>query len=117
MARTNHDRGVTLSEAVPTLLDYYSALGIIFGGCCVNVFAYEQLLLMNSKIGSALTFSQMLFITLQSLPSFIYFTPTSWRPRVRPREIPFREWILQVLVMSAASLMNNWAYAYRGKGF
>ncbi|KAH8828254.1 UAA transporter [Flagelloscypha sp. PMI_526] len=107
------DRGVSVREAAPALLDFSSALSMIFGGCCVNVFVYEQLLLMNPTIGSALTFSQMLFITLQSLPTFLHRPHGHWMPRLKPRNIPLREWMFQVAVMSSASLLNNWVYAYK----
>ncbi|KAF8195522.1 UAA transporter, partial [Pholiota molesta] len=86
-------------------------LSMVFGGCCSNVLAYEQLLIMNPHIGSALTFSQMLFITLQSLPSFMTFS-SGILPRLKPRQVPLYRWLLQVLVVTSGSLLNNWAFAY-----
>ncbi|KAF8158242.1 UAA transporter [Crassisporium funariophilum] len=103
---------IGVSQIAPALLDFYTALSLVFGGCCSNVLAYEQLLLMNPRIGSALTFSQMLFITAQSLPSFLGFSKTSYFPRLKPRQVPLSQWGLQVLVLTAGSLLNNWAFAY-----
>jgi len=93
-----------------------------------NVLAYEQLLLMNPRIGififrlattrlnffsgSALTFSQMFFIALQSLPSFLNFSRPGFVPRLKPRQVPLAQWALQVLVLLSGSLLNNWAFAY-----
>ncbi|KAF8909021.1 UAA transporter, partial [Gymnopilus junonius] len=88
------------------------ALTMVFGGCCTNVIAYEQLLNINSRIGSALTFSQMLFITVQSLPSFLVFSKSALLPQLRPREVPLSQWALQVIVLTSGSLLNNWAFAY-----
>ncbi|RDB17819.1 UDP-N-acetylglucosamine transporter YEA4 [Hypsizygus marmoreus] len=68
--------------------------------------------MMNPRIGSALTFSQMLFITTQSLPSFLSFPPGKWLPRLKPRQVPLPQWALQVLVLTTGSLLNNWAFAY-----
>lgn len=65
---------------------------------------------MDSNIGTALTFSQMCFITLHSLPSFLQLE--SCTPRLRRRHIPIRRWIAQVLVLTFSSLLNNWAFAY-----
>ncbi|CAA7261440.1 unnamed protein product [Cyclocybe aegerita] len=64
-------------------------------------------------MGSALTFSQMLFISLQSLPSFLLFSRSSTLPRLKPRQVPLRQWAMQVLVLTAGSLLNNWAFAYK----
>jgi len=96
-------------------MDYTTSLFLIFGGCCSNVWTYEQILRQNPKIGSALTFSQMLFITLQSLPSFI-----EWRksrkgflfPALKQRQAPISHWAAQVLLLTTGSLLNNWVYAF-----
>ncbi|KAJ7600470.1 UAA transporter [Mycena floridula] len=82
---------------------------MVLGGCCANVLAYEQLLMLNPRIGSALTFCQMLFITTRYLPSFLSFTPS---PRLKPRQVPLHRWAVQVIVITAGSLLNNWAFAF-----
>ncbi|KAJ7184635.1 UAA transporter [Mycena filopes] len=104
--------GVSLSQAAPALLDWSSLLSMVLGGCCTNFWAYEQLLLMNSGIGSALTFSQMLFIAAQSLPAFLVFHPGHRLPRLKPRQVPLRHWAAQVAMLTTASLLYNWAFAY-----
>ncbi|KAJ7164705.1 UAA transporter [Mycena crocata] len=106
------DPGVRLSQATPALLDYYSILSMVMGGCCVNVWAYEQLLMMNARIGSALTFSQVVFIATQSLPGFLVFHPGHRLPRLKPRQVPIQHWAAQVLLLTTGSLLNNWAFAY-----
>lgn len=55
----------------------------------------------------------MLFITLQSLPSFLSFSTSHRFPRLKPRQVPLEQWGLQVLVLTAGSLLNNWVYAYK----
>ncbi|KAJ7920844.1 UAA transporter [Mycena leptocephala] len=85
---------------------------MVMGGCCVNFWAYEQLLLMNARIGSALTFSHVVFITAQSLPSFLVFHPGHRLPRLKPREVPLLHWVAQVLLLTSSSLLYNWAFAY-----
>jgi len=99
-------------QLAPALFDFYMALTMVFGGCCTNVIAYEQLLNINPRIGSALTFSQMLFITMQSLPSFLIFSKSGFLPRLKPRQVPLSQWAFQVLVLTSGSLLNNWAFAY-----
>lgn len=100
-----------------------------------NVWSYEQLLRMEPRVGvfskmlsmlsqpepisygipagSALTFSQMLFITLQQLPSFTERNPSSWFSlRLKPRAVPLSQWLLQVVVLASGSLLNNWVFAF-----
>jgi UDP-xylose/UDP-N-acetylglucosamine transporter B4 len=96
-------------------MDYSFALSFIFGGCCSNVWTYEQLLRQNPEIGSALTFSQMLFITIQSLPLFLCWKKNRWGlliPALKTRQVPLRQWGLQVVVLTSGSLLNNWVYAF-----
>ncbi|KAJ4490494.1 UAA transporter [Lentinula aciculospora] len=123
-SRSQIDPGVTLPQAGSVLLDYSAIISLVLGGCCANVWSYEQLLIMNPRIGSALTFSQMMFITLQSLPGFVTFgTPSitgkegrktwlSYLPQLRPRQVPLIQWLSQVLVHTTGSLLNNWAFAF-----
>ncbi|THH13038.1 hypothetical protein EW146_g7136 [Bondarzewia mesenterica] len=104
--------GVVAPAAV-ALVDYSLMVSLVFGGCCTNVWAYERLLRLESRVGSALTFSQMLFITLQQLPSFLTWKPSnSLLPRLKPRQVPLSQWLLQVAVLATGSLLNNWVYAF-----
>lgn len=67
---------------------------------------------MPRLIGSALTFSQMLFITIQSLPTFLVFQKGQWIPQLKPRHVPLHHWAFQVAVLLTGTLLNNWAFAY-----
>ncbi|OBZ66479.1 UDP-N-acetylglucosamine transporter YEA4, partial [Grifola frondosa] len=111
--RLNGSGVVNVRKAVVlSAIDYSLILSLVFGGCCANVWSYEHLLKMNAHIGTTLTFSQMLFITLQSLPSFLSFPKKSLLPRLKPRHVPLREWAAQVIVLTSGSLLNNWAFAF-----
>ncbi|KAI0741443.1 UAA transporter [Daedaleopsis nitida] len=102
----------TAKAVALSLVDYSLMLSLVFGGCCSNVWSYEQLLKMDAHIGTTLTFSQMLFITAQSLPSFLVFSKGSVLPHLKPRHVPLSSWALQVLVLTSGSLMNNWVFAF-----
>jgi UDP-xylose/UDP-N-acetylglucosamine transporter B4 len=77
----------------------------------------------------------MLFITAQQLPSFITWdhddasSPPhnririrrrrvrgrSWwlrLPRLKPRQVPIAQWLLQVTTFASGTLLNNLVYAY-----
>jgi hypothetical protein len=79
--------------------------------------------LSDTTTGPALTFSQMLFITAQQLPSFVTWDASSspsstrsrswsWLPRLKPRQVPLAQWLLQVTTFASGSLLNNLVYAY-----
>jgi len=95
-------------------MDYSFALSLVFSGCCSNVWTYEKMLRRSSNIGSALTFSQMLFVTVQSLPFFLCWEKHKSGlliPSLKPRQAPLKQWILQVVVHTSGSLLNNWVFA------
>ncbi|KAH9046526.1 UAA transporter [Lactarius hengduanensis] len=96
------------------LLDYSMLLVLVFGGCCSNVWAYEELLRAESSFGPALTFSQMLFIAAQQLPSFVIWeTPSrSWLPRLKPRQVPISQWLVLVTTFASGTLLNNLVFAF-----
>jgi solute carrier family 35 (UDP-xylose/UDP-N-acetylglucosamine transporter), member B4 len=50
----------------------------------------------------------MVFIAGQALPDFVQLRPLSLKP---PRVPPGR-WAVQVLLLTAGSLLNNWVYRY-----
>lgn len=65
-----------------------------------------------TKVGSTITFGQMLFVALQSIPEFFVWNRASDLPRLKPRQVPLYAWLLQVLVLTSGNLLNNWAFAY-----
>ncbi|EGN92273.1 hypothetical protein SERLA73DRAFT_191396 [Serpula lacrymans var. lacrymans S7.3] len=99
-------------QSALSVIDFSLALSLVFGGCCTNVVAYEDLLKMNRRIGSALTFSQALFITVQALPGFLDWTHPDHLPRLKKRTVPLRVWGIQVLLSTTGSLLNNWVFAF-----
>lgn len=77
-----------------------------------HLFTYLFVLHVPTKIGSTITFGQMVFITLQYLPSFLLWDKKLSLPRLAHRQVPLREWLLQVIVLISGNLLNNWAFAY-----
>lgn len=55
----------------------------------------------------------MAFVTLQMLPSFITFGKGSYIPVLKARQVPLKNWFMQVAVLTTGSLLNNWAFAYK----
>jgi len=99
-----------------TTSDLVMALGLVFGGCCANVWSFEELLRSSRGVGSAITFCQMLFIACQSFPhAFTMRFPTREKWLVveaKSRRVPLRKWLTQVSVLLGGTLLNNWSFAY-----
>ncbi|KAG9007875.1 golgi uridine diphosphate-N- acetylglucosamine transporter [Tulasnella sp. JGI-2019a] len=87
------------------------AIAFVFSGCCTNAWSLERLLIDNPNIGTALTFSQLVFIAVQTSPSSV---SQIWPyPRLKSPVVPIKTWLVQVVVLTSMALLNNWAFAYR----
>jgi hypothetical protein len=61
----------------------------------------------------------MLFITAQQLPSFITWDKSRtpgynwlWLPRLKPRQVPISQYLLQVTTFASGTLLNNLVFAF-----
>ncbi|KAJ1643787.1 golgi uridine diphosphate-N- acetylglucosamine transporter [Coemansia asiatica] len=95
--------------------DWLVVLSFIFGGCCTNVFALESLVRQVPKSGNLITFAQFAFITLIGIPSHLHMVPGrfGWIPRLKPRKVPLRRWIVMVSLYFMVSILNNLALGYK----
>ncbi|KAJ1943383.1 golgi uridine diphosphate-N- acetylglucosamine transporter [Kickxella alabastrina] len=103
------------AAAAIVISDWTPVLGLIFGGCCSNVFALESLVREVPKCGNLITFAQFIFITLIGLPHHLHTAPGAlgWIPRLRPRQVPLRRWLFMVGLYFCVSLLNNIALGYK----
>ncbi|KAG8691756.1 golgi uridine diphosphate-N- acetylglucosamine transporter [Ceratobasidium sp. 423] len=101
----------------PGLFDFLVAVSLVLGGCCTNAWTLERVLNETPSIGTTLSFLQMLFITVQALPSVLQWNTPSWSwvplPSLQPRKIPFSVWSLQVVLVSAIAILNNLTFRYK----
>ncbi|KAF8738934.1 UAA transporter family, partial [Rhizoctonia solani] len=119
----------------PRLFDFLLAVSLVFGGCCTNAWTLERVLNETPSIGwslklalvrqaltaistgTTLSFLQMLFITIQALPSVIQWDTPLWSsvplPSLKPRKIPLSVWTLQVGLVSTIAILNNLTFRYK----
>jgi len=97
---------------LPLLLGWTKAIAFVFGGCCTNAWAMEQLLKASSSIGTTLTLFQMSFVACQGLLNHLDRKDSFPFLGLRPRTVPFRRWALQVIILWSMSLLNNLALSY-----
>jgi UDP-xylose/UDP-N-acetylglucosamine transporter B4 len=82
------------------------AYGLIFGGCCSNVYTLELLVQHVSKSGNLITFGQFVIVAVIGL----YANLSGFR--LKKRSIPIFYWIIMVLLFSAVSVLNNYALGF-----
>ncbi|KAG8626506.1 hypothetical protein KVT40_005451 [Elsinoe batatas] len=94
-----------------------SIITLIFGGCCSNVYALEEILKQEPDSGLLITALQFLLATLLSLPTQLSSpphaprkTPSSSSPIKPP--VPFPRWALIASMFFAVNMLNNWAFAF-----
>jgi len=97
---------------LPFLLGFSQAISLVFGGCCTNAWATEQLIKASTSIGTTLTFFQMSFVACQGLLNFLQRKDAFPFCGLKPRVVPLQKWGLQVLILWSMSLMNNLALGY-----
>ncbi|KAJ2124325.1 golgi uridine diphosphate-N- acetylglucosamine transporter [Coemansia sp. RSA 720] len=108
-ARNAQTATSTTATAAILLSEWIPVIGLIFGGCCSNVFALESLVREVPKCGNLITFGQFAFITLVGLPSHVQL---GWVPRLKPRQVPIQRWMVMVTLYFCVSVLNNLALGY-----
>lgn len=83
---------------------------IIFGGCCGNVITLEDMIHVDKELPNLLTFCQFVFIALINLPMFVEFE--NGRPRLKRLHIPFKVYLLAVMLFYLSTVGNNSIFQY-----
>ncbi|EME49865.1 hypothetical protein DOTSEDRAFT_68605 [Dothistroma septosporum NZE10] len=89
--------------------DTLATTGLIFGGCCTNVFALEGIVKLESRSGLVITFFQFAFTSC-----FAYLTQFNYGAAytVRKPKVPLSRWTVIAAMFFAINMLNNWAFAY-----
>ncbi|KAJ3551494.1 hypothetical protein NPX13_g11348 [Xylaria arbuscula] len=97
-------------ETIPQFLTVGVMLGLIFGGCCSNVFALEAIVKVEPASGTLLTFVQFLFVAVTGYVS--QFDSTRPPFFLRPNRVPIRRWLVNIVLFFGINLLNNHAFSY-----
>jgi UDP-xylose/UDP-N-acetylglucosamine transporter B4 len=102
--------GRVFMETIPQLMVVGAMLGLIFGGCCSNVFALEAIIKPNPDAGTLFTFVQFIFVAITSYVSQFDVT----RPPffLKPNRVPIRRWLINIGLFFTINVMNNYAFSY-----
>ncbi|KAI9809003.1 MAG: hypothetical protein M1825_002292 [Sarcosagium campestre] len=82
--------------------------GLIFGGCCSNVFALESIIKESADCGLLITFVQ--FVLVASVGLYDHFDIRNPPFFVRPNVVPMSRWLVYVVLFSSVNLLNNVAF-------
>lgn len=97
-------------ETIPQWLTVGAMLGLIFGGCCSNVFALEAIIQVEPASGMLLTFVQFLFV---AITGYISQLDRDHPPLfLRPNKVPLRRWMINIILFFTINVLNNHAFSY-----
>ncbi|OHE91762.1 NST UDP-N-acetylglucosamine transporter [Colletotrichum orchidophilum] len=85
-------------------------LGLIFGGCCSNVYALEAIIKVESASGTLLTFVQFLFVAVTGY--FSQFDRTRPPFFLQQNKVPLRRWVINIVLFFSINVLNNHAFSY-----
>ncbi|KAL7628177.1 golgi uridine diphosphate-N- acetylglucosamine transporter [Parahypoxylon ruwenzoriense] len=119
-------------ETIPQWLAVGAMLGLIFGGCCSNVFALEAIIKVepasgtiylrrkelrnrtnisrSTLLGTLLTFVQFLFVAVTGYIS--QFDSTRPPLFLKPNRVPIRRWLINIVLFFSINVLNNHAFSY-----
>ncbi|ORY56668.1 upd-c transporter [Pseudomassariella vexata] len=97
-------------ETIPQWLAVGAMLGLIFGGCCSNVFALEAIIKVEPASGTLLTFVQFLFVAITGYIS--QFDSTRPPFFLAPNRVPIRRWLINIVLFFSINVLNNHAFSY-----
>ncbi|PKI84777.1 golgi uridine diphosphate-N- acetylglucosamine transporter [Malassezia vespertilionis] len=95
-------------------MDFGPVFALIFGGCCSNAWTLERSMQQLPTSGTLMTFVQFVATALVALPGELTWrrwhgVPIVW---LKTPQIPIRRWLVQVVLYSTTSILNNTAFAF-----
>lgn len=101
--------GVVQGTSQILLSQWIWILGLVFSGCCSNVFVLEGIVSEHPNAGTLVTFCQFLLVSIEG---YINFFDSQSRFFLRKPKIPWYRWILPVGLFFAVSVLNNHVWIY-----
>ncbi|KAI9707037.1 MAG: hypothetical protein M1812_008151 [Candelaria pacifica] len=103
--------GAVAHATAPAWLQLSVMIGLIFGGCCSNVFALEYIVKEDPDSGLLITLSQFLLTALANWPQqFSRHRPPFY---LKPNAVPIGRWIINIILFFAVNVLNNYAFGYK----
>ncbi|MCJ1263151.1 golgi uridine diphosphate-N- acetylglucosamine transporter [Lobaria immixta] len=100
----------SIIAALPALIPWSTTFGLIFGGCCSNVFTLEKIVKKEPSSGLLITFVQFLVTALFTWPT--HFSASNPPFFLRVRAVPLTRWLPNIVLFFTVNLLNNFAFSY-----
>ncbi|MCJ1403941.1 golgi uridine diphosphate-N- acetylglucosamine transporter [Xylographa trunciseda] len=101
---------VMLHSSVPAVISWGLSMGLIFGGCCSNVFALEAIVKEEPETGLLITFTQFVVTFLLTWPRHFSSTHRPWY--LKTPAVPLLRWVPNILLFFSVNMLNNFAFGY-----
>ncbi|KAJ6786881.1 hypothetical protein PWT90_00022 [Aphanocladium album] len=99
-----------VAEVGPSAVAALVMLGLVFGGCCSNVYALESIINFEPGSGTLVTFVQFTFVAATGYVSqFDYKRPPFF---LTPTNVPLTRWAINIVLFFAINVLNNHAFSY-----
>jgi solute carrier family 35 (UDP-xylose/UDP-N-acetylglucosamine transporter), member B4 len=106
-------RSAVARSLVPEWFNLIAIFGLIFGGCCANVFALESIIKDAPGSGTLITCVQFILISLFTLPSSLDLSRGMKHLWLRERVIPLQIWLIYTAFFITVNILNNKAFSYK----
>ena len=109
----NEPRDELSSIPLSIVYTYAPILALVFGGCCANVFALEAIIKTSTASGTLITAVQFLLTSFITLFSHLDFSRGISNFYLKPRAVPFQQWIIYTTFFLLINVLNNIAFDYK----
>ncbi|KAL1960671.1 hypothetical protein VTO42DRAFT_6501 [Malbranchea cinnamomea] len=100
-------------STLPAWVNVGIMVGLIFGGCCANVFALEAIIVDSPGSGALITFTQFIMTFLFTVPNFLSFSAGPRSLFLSKRKIPLKSWMIYTAFFMSVNLLNNAVFAFK----
>lgn len=101
------------STFVPEWFNIVAICGLIFGGCCSNVFALEAIVKEAPGCGTLITCFQIFLTAALMLPKHLDASRGIRHLYLKPRAIPLQKWAVFAVLFITINVLNNKAFGYK----
>jgi len=101
---------IIVQSSMPTVISWGLSMGLIFGGCCSNVFALEAIVKEEPGSGLLITFAQFVATFLLTWPRHFSSIQRPWY--LKTPAVPLLRWVPNILLFFSVNMLNNFAFGY-----
>ncbi|KAI9848504.1 MAG: golgi uridine diphosphate-N- acetylglucosamine transporter [Thelocarpon superellum] len=102
--------GAVAHTTLPAWIQTGVMVGLIFGGCCSNVFALESIVKTHPDAGLLITITQFLLVAMTGYAA--HFSPSNPPFYLKPNAVPLSRWFINLVLFFSVNMLNNYAFGF-----